>query len=55
MKYSFAIAATAIIFTLLFAGNISAATFIVTNTNDSGPGSLRQAIIDSYTNSTEVN
>jgi hypothetical protein len=54
MKYSSAIAAiTVIVFTLLFAGNISAATFIVTNTNDSGPGSLRQAVVDSYTNSTE--
>jgi len=54
MKYSSAIvAATVIVFTLLLAGNISAATFTVTNTNDSGAGSLRQAFLDSYTNSTE--
>ncbi len=51
MKYSSAIAAaTVIVFTLLLAGNNSAATFTVTNTNDSGPGSLRQATIDSYGN-----
>ena len=25
---------------------VSAATFTVTNTNDAGPGSLRQAILD---------
>jgi len=32
---------------LLAAQTVAAATFIVTNTDDSGPGSLRQAIIDS--------
>ena len=32
--------------TALAAGSLSAATFTVTNTNDSGPGSLRQAILD---------
>ena len=32
--------------TIVFAINISAATFTVTNTNDSGAGSLRQAILD---------
>jgi len=31
---------------LLLAANVSAATFTVTNTSDSGPGSLRQAIAD---------
>jgi hypothetical protein len=31
---------------LLAAGSLSAATFTVTNTNDSGAGSLRQAILD---------
>ncbi|MCA8915710.1 MAG: hypothetical protein KDB90_09885, partial [Planctomycetes bacterium] len=31
---------------LLSAGSLSAATFTVTNTNDSGAGSLRQAILD---------
>ena len=36
----------AFIFLLLSAVAASAATFTVTNTNDSGPGSLRQAIID---------
>ena len=29
------------------AGPAAAATFTVSNTNDSGPGSLRQAVIDS--------
>jgi hypothetical protein len=54
MKYSSAIvAATVMAFTLLLAGNISAATFTVTNTSDNGAGSLRQAILDSYTNNTE--
>ena len=32
--------------TALAAGSLSAATFTVTNTNDSGAGSLRQAILD---------
>jgi len=31
---------------LLLAASVSAATFTVTNTNDSGPGSLRQALAD---------
>ncbi len=31
---------------LLVSSRVSAATFVVTNTNDSGPGSLRQAILD---------
>ena len=35
---------------MLIAGGLSAATFTVTNTNDSGPGSLRQAILDANGN-----
>ena len=35
---------------LLAASSLAAATFTVTNTNDSGPGSLRQAILDANTN-----
>src|SRR5262245_42579561 len=35
---------------IALAGSLSAATFTVTNTNDSGPGSLRQAILDSNGN-----
>ena len=35
---------------LLFASSLSAATFTVTNSNDSGPGSLRQAILDANAN-----
>ncbi len=35
---------------LTWAGALSAATFTVTNTNDSGPGSLRQAILDANEN-----
>jgi len=38
-------AALAVSFVML-AGGVSAATFTVTNTNDSGAGSLRQAILD---------
>src|SRR5262249_32113246 len=38
-------AALAVIVSVL-AGGLSAATFTVTNTNDSGAGSLRQAILD---------
>jgi Right handed beta helix region len=34
---------------LLASARASAATIVVTNTNDSGPGSLRQAILDSNT------
>lgn len=34
------------VFILLFGSSISAATFTVTNTNDSGAGSLRQAILN---------
>ena len=37
---------TAFALCLLFAAGASAATFTVTNTNDSGPGTLRQAILD---------
>ncbi len=36
---------------LVWAGTLSAATFTVTNTNDSGPGSLRQAILDASVSS----
>jgi len=35
---------------LLVSGHVLAATFTVTNTNDSGPGSLRQAILDANGN-----
>ena len=35
----------------LAAASLPAATFTVTNTNDSGPGSLRQAILDANANS----
>jgi hypothetical protein len=34
---------------IVAAVNAQAATFVVTNTNDSGPGSLRQAILDANT------
>jgi len=37
---------SALIGALLFAAGAQAATFTVTNTNDSGAGSLRQAITD---------
>jgi parallel beta-helix repeat protein len=36
--------------TFLAASSLRAATFMVTNTNDSGAGSLRQAILDANTN-----
>jgi hypothetical protein len=35
---------------LFFAADLMAATFLVTNTDDSGPGSLRQAILDANAN-----
>ncbi len=35
---------------LLAASSLAAATFTVTNTNDSGAGSLRQAILDANAN-----
>ncbi len=38
---------------LVFAPGVFAATFTVTNTNDTGPGSLRQAILDSNVNAEE--
>jgi hypothetical protein len=38
---------------LIFAENSNAATFTVTNTNDNGQGSLRQAILDANTNNQE--
>jgi hypothetical protein len=46
---------TAVLFFLLIAlvglaGQAAAATFTVTNTDDSGPGSLRQAIVDANAN-----
>ncbi len=39
----------AFLVSMLTAASLSAATYTVTNTTDSGPGSLRQAIIDSNT------
>lgn len=53
MKHSVAIYALALTFTLFLAGNLPAATFVVTNTNDSGPGSLRQAILSVTGNSAD--
>src|SRR5947209_1999009 len=35
---------------ILAAASVTAATFTVTNTNDSGAGSLRQAILDANAN-----
>ncbi len=46
MKRSLAILPTL----LIAAASLSAATFTVTNTNDSGAGSLRQAILDANAN-----
>src|SRR5688572_31851732 len=43
--------ATVAVFFFASAGDTSAAVFTVTNTNDSGPGSLRQAILDANVNS----
>ncbi len=45
-KYFGKIILTAIFALVISAINISAATFTVTNTNDSGAGSLRQAVLD---------
>ncbi len=39
-----------ILLSLLFAPKVYAATFTVTNTNDSGAGTLRQAILDANAN-----
>ena len=44
---------TAFAMSLLLATSAAATTFTVTNTNDSGPGSLRQAITDA--NSSALN
>jgi hypothetical protein len=44
------IAALALIFSLAVVERIDAATFTVTNTNDSGAGSLRQAVLDANVN-----
>jgi hypothetical protein len=46
------IAITLVVYILLVGGSgeVEAASFIVTNTNDSGPGSLRQAILDTNAN-----
>jgi hypothetical protein len=40
----------AFVFALAFAGPLPANTYTVTNTNDSGPNSLRQAILDANSN-----
>lgn len=53
MKHCSAIYALAFVFTFFLAGNISGATFVVTNTNDNGVGSLRQAILDSQNNNAD--
>ncbi len=45
-KHFMKIIFTAIFGLLVSANNISAATFTVTNINDSGAGSLRQAVLD---------
>jgi len=49
MKTALAITRVLGLAAIAFASNATAATFTVTNTNDSGAGSLRQAIIDSNT------
>jgi len=38
------------LFTIVTSGNVNAATYTVTNLNNSGGGSLRQAIIDANNN-----
>ena len=38
--------ATSLLVLIAAAMNAAAATFVVTNANDSGPGSLRQAVLD---------
>ncbi|MBA2435984.1 MAG: right-handed parallel beta-helix repeat-containing protein [Chthoniobacterales bacterium] len=45
-RFGTALALAALLF-ILAASNAAAATFTVTNTNDSGAGSLRQAVVDS--------
>ena len=47
MKFLFSVLTLVSIFFLASAGNAKAVTFTVTNTSDSGAGSLRQALIDS--------
>lgn len=47
IRQAFGLSVLTILFTVLLAAvSVTAATFTVTNTNDGGPGSLRQAILD---------
>ncbi|MDH4038914.1 MAG: hypothetical protein OEV86_15685, partial [Candidatus Krumholzibacteria bacterium] len=46
MRQRLQVLATACLFSVFLAGPALAATFVVTNTNDSGVGSLRQAMLD---------